>query len=69
MNNLYGLFNGGTSPMGNMGAFISRLNEFKKTITGNPQDMVQNLLRSGKVSQAQYDNAVKMANEIMKNFK
>ncbi len=68
MNNLYGLFNKGM-PMGNMGAFMARLNEFKKTITGNPQEMVQNMLNSGKISQAQYNNAVNMANEIMKNFK
>ena len=68
MNSLFNLF-GGMSQMGNMGALMSKLNEFKKTLTGNPQDMVQGLLRSGKVSQAQYDNAVRLANEIAKNFK
>lgn len=65
MNNLYNLFNQNNG----MGNFMARLNEFRKTITGNPQEMVQNMLRSGKVTQAQYNQAAKLANEIMKNFK
>jgi len=67
MNNLYGLFN--KAPMGNMGAFMSKLNEFKRTFTGNPQEMVQGLLRSGKVTQAQYDQAVRITNQIMSSMK
>ena len=56
-------------PMGNMGQFMAKFNEFKRTFTGNPQEMVQNLLKNGKVTQEQYNNAVNMANELMKNFK
>lgn len=67
MNNLYNLFN--KAPMGNMGAFMSKLNEFRRTLTGNPQEMVQELLRSGKVTQAQYDQAVQLTNQIMANMK
>ena len=53
---------GGTSsnPM------LQRLMEFKKTINGNPQQIVQNMLNSGKVSQAQMNRYVQQANEIYK---
>lgn len=53
---------GGTSanPM------LQRLVEFKKTINGNPQQIVQNMLNSGKVSQAQMNRYVQQANEIYK---
>ena len=72
MNSLFQLFNkagnmGQNGP--NMGGFIQRLNEFKKTINGNPQDMVQQMLKNGRVTQAQYDQAVKMANQIMNALK
>jgi hypothetical protein len=55
---------GGTSsnPM------LQRLMEFKKTINGNPQQIVQNMLNSGKVSQAQMNQYVQQANEIYKAF-
>lgn len=43
---------------------VNRFNQFRQQLTGDPRQMVQNLLNSGKVSQAQYDNAVKMANSL-----
>lgn len=45
---------------------LQRLAEFKKTINGNPQQIVQNMLNSGKVSQAQMNRYVQQANEIYK---
>lgn len=48
--------------------FIKAFNQFKQNYKGNPQEQVQSLLNSGKVSQAQYDNAVKMANQIRGMF-
>lgn len=55
---------GGTSsnPM------LQRLMDFKKTINGNPQQIVQNMLNSGKVSQAQMNRYIQQANEIYKAF-
>lgn len=47
---------------------LQRLMEFKRTINGNPQQMVQNMLNSGKVSQAQMNQYVQQANEIYKAF-
>lgn len=35
-----------------------------QNISNNPQAIIQNLMNSGKVSQTDYDNAVRMANQI-----
>ena len=45
---------------------VSQFNEFKNTLQGNPQQMVQQLLRSGRMSQQDYNNYYQMANEFMK---
>ena len=67
MNNLYNLFN---RTAGNAsGGFLQRLEQFKKTINGNPQDIVRQMMQSGKITQAQYDQAVRMTNEIMRSMK
>lgn len=44
--------------------FMKQFNEFKKTITGNPQEQIQQLMNSGKITQAQYNQAVQRANMI-----
>lgn len=54
--------------MNNQQNFIQRFNEFRKNFNGNPQQQVQQLLNSGKVSQAQYNQAVQMANNLRKMF-
>ena len=48
--------------------FMKQFNEFKKTIIGNPQEQIQQLLNSGKISQAQYNAAVQKANMIKNMF-
>ena len=53
----------------NGGNMVQQFLKFKQNFKGDPQQMVQQLLNSGKVSQAQYDNAVKTANQMMKLFK
>ena len=47
---------------------IQQFNQFKQTFRGNPQQQVQNLLNSGKVTQQQYDEAVKRANQLKSMF-
>ena len=49
--------------------FISRFNQFRQTINGDPRTQVQNLLNSGRVSQEQYNMAVQQANQLMKFIK
>lgn len=53
------------NPYGN---FMKQLNEFSRTITGNPQEQIQQLLNSGKITQAQYNAAVQKANMIKNMF-
>ena len=63
------LFNmlGGNNQLGNMGGLIQQFQQFKQQFSGDPKAQVQQLLNSGKISQAQYDQAVQMAN-AMKQF-
>jgi hypothetical protein len=43
--------------------FMNQLNQLKSR-GGDPNQMIQQMLNSGRVSQSQYDNAVKMAQQI-----
>lgn len=52
-----------------MNGIIRQFNEFRRAFSGNPQQQVQNLLNSGRVSQDQYNKAVQMANELSKMIK
>lgn len=51
---------------GNMGGFFQQLDQLKRSFNGDPMQAVQGMLNSGKVTQAQYDAAVKRAQEIMR---
>ena len=64
MNPLFNMMNQ-NSPYNN---FMKQFNEFKKTINGNPQEQIQQLLNSGKISQSQYNAAVQKANMIKNMF-
>jgi putative ribosome biogenesis GTPase RsgA len=67
MNNpLYQQYNS-SNPQAN--SFIQRFNQFRQSFTGNPQQMVQQLMNSGKISQERYNQAVQMANQLMRNMK
>ena len=48
----------------NMMEMIQRFNQFRQTFTGNPQAQIQQMLNSGRITQAQYNNAVNMANQM-----
>lgn len=43
---------------------IQRFMQFKQQFKGNPQEQVQQLLNSGRITQADYDRAVQMANQF-----
>ena len=45
---------------------IQRFQQFRQSFNGNPQQQVQQMLNSGKISQAQYNQAVQMTNQMMK---
>lgn len=57
-NNLFG-------PFGGMMSFMNQFNQFRSGIQGNPQQMVQNMLQNGQMSQEQFNQLSNMANQIM----
>ena len=67
-NPLFNLLNGGRrNGVGNM---FQQFQQFKKQMQGvNPQEEVQKLLQSGKISQAQLDKAQQMAQQMQGLFR
>lgn len=51
-----------------MNNFMQRLNYLKQTFQGDPNQKIQELLNSGKVTQEQYNQAVQQATQIKKMF-
>ena len=49
-----------------MNGFLQRFQQFQRMFQGDPRQQVQQLLNSGKVSQAQYNRAVQMAQQFQK---
>lgn len=45
---------------------IQQFMQFKKNFKGNPQQQVQQMLNSGKITQAQYNAAVQKAQMLQK---
>lgn len=58
----------GKAPQGNnMMQMMRQLQQFKNGFHGDAQEQVQQMLKSGQVTQEQYNQAVRMANAIQ-NF-
>ena len=51
---------------GNENNFLKQFSDFKRQFQGNPQEAVQQLLNSGRISQEQYNQAVQKANALRK---
>ena len=62
-NPLFGMFGGNQAPMGGL---MQKFQQFQRMFRGDPQQQVQQLLNSGKVSQEQYNQAVQMAQQLQK---
>jgi len=52
----------------NNSSFLSRFRQFQQMFKGDPQQQVQQLLNSGKVSQDEYNAAVQKAQQLSKLF-
>lgn len=50
------------------GNMMQRFQQFRQSFRGNPQEQVQQLLNSGRVSQQQYNNAVQLAQQFQRIF-
>lgn len=66
MNN--GLFKalGGNSNMGGMLGMIQQFQQFRNNFKGDPRAQIQQMLNSGQISQAQYNQAVQMAQQFQR---
>ncbi|MBQ1291587.1 MAG: hypothetical protein IIY28_09615 [Lachnospiraceae bacterium] len=49
-----------------MNGIMQRLQQFQRMIQGDPKQQVQQLLNSGRISQAQYNQAVNLTNQLQK---
>ena len=63
MNPIFNAMGGG---MPQMQQIMQRFQQFQRMFQGDPKQQVQQLLNSGKVSQAQYNQAVNMANQLQR---
>lgn len=61
-NPLYGMMN--QMPM--MNPLMQKLQQFSQMFRGDPKAQVEQMLSSGRVSQAQYNQAVQMAQQIQR---
>ena len=52
----------------NNGNMLQRFQQFRQNFKGDPQQQVQQLLNSGRVSQSQYNQAVQMAQQFQRMF-
>lgn len=69
-NPLYSMFGGmNAMPNNNMMRLLQQFNQFRQGFNGNARDQVQQLLNSGKVTQADYNRAVQMANMLQNMIK
>lgn len=48
---------------------LKRFQQFRSQFQGNPQAIVQEMLRTGRITQAQYDEAVRAANRLSQFIK
>jgi len=66
-NSLFNDFN--PNPMGQMGNFINQFNQFRQTFMGNPEAQVKQMLQNGQMSQAQFEQLAKTANQLRQLIK
>lgn len=52
-------------PFGGMMNFMNQFNQFRAGLSGDPQQMVQQLMQSGQMTKEQFDQLSGMANQIM----
>ena len=57
------------NPMNNIQQVLQRFKQFQQSFHGDARQQVQQLLNSGKVNQVQYDNAVKLAQQLQQLIK
>lgn len=70
MNPLFNMMMANRTPvLNNMSNIMNALNNLKQNFHGDPQQYIQSMLNSGQISQAQLDNAMRVAQQIQGLFK
>lgn len=73
MNNPLFKLLGGQMPMpgrmGNMQNLVQQFQQFRNSFRGDPRQQIQQMLNSGRVSQEQYNNAMRMAQQMQNLLK
>lgn len=59
------IFSSMPMPMQPQNNLMQRIQQFAQTVNGNPQQIVQNLMRSGQMSQQQFQQYSQMANRLL----
>ena len=69
-NNLFNAL-GNNTPIipGNMQNMLNRFAQFRQSFHGDPQQQIQQLMNSGKITQEQYNRAVQIAQQMMRFMK
>lgn len=62
------LYNEMQNNQGGTNGMLQRFQQFRQNFKGDPQQQIQQLLNSGKVSQQQYNQAVQMAQQFQRLF-
>lgn len=70
-NPLFNALGGGkaSGPLGNFQQMMQQYRQFRSTFQGDPQQEVQKLLQSGKISQQQLDQAQGIAQQFQQLFR
>lgn len=55
--------------LGNNMDFFSQFEQFKKTVQGDPKQIVQQMLNRGQITQEQFNRASQIANQMMRFMK
>ncbi len=66
---MFNFFNPYMMPQMNGFNLIGQLQQFIQNFHGDPQQQVQQLINSGRINQAQYDQAVQATNQFMNMFR
>lgn len=66
MNELFQQFGNRTPMPGGIGNLIQQFQQFRASFQGNPQQQVQQLLNSGKMTQEQFNQLAGLANQFQR---
>lgn len=69
MNELFQQFGGNVPLPGGIGNMIQQFNRFRANFQGDPQQQVQQLLNSGKMTQQQFNQLAGLANQFQQFLK